>query len=100
MTAATPTDRPKSMSAIVVKSKFLVVFFYVVTLLLGFFCMCRCFCHRTESDLFLLSLVGLLKITCQLSVISVISPFGNRVQQIMRLGPQENRGPRQNKTKY
>ena len=25
----------------------------VVTLLIGFFCGCRGFCHRTESDLFL-----------------------------------------------
>ena len=29
--------------------------FYVVTMLLGFFCGCRGFCHRTESDLFLFS---------------------------------------------
>ena len=27
--------------------------FCVVTLILGFFCRCRGFCHRTESDLFL-----------------------------------------------
>ena len=27
--------------------------FYVVTLVFGFFCGCRGFCHRTESDLFL-----------------------------------------------
>ena len=27
--------------------------FYVVVLLFGFFCWCRGFCHRTESDLFL-----------------------------------------------
>ena len=29
-------------------------YFCVVTLLFGFFCQCRGFCHRTESDLFLL----------------------------------------------
>ena len=28
--------------------------FCVVTLLFGFFCRCRGFCHRTESDRFLL----------------------------------------------
>ena len=51
MTAFTPSDRPKSVrNRCVIK-----VFggtFYVVTLLFGFFCGCRGFCHRTESDLF------------------------------------------------
>ena len=52
--AVTPTDRPKSVRN---RCEFevLVVFFYVVTLLFGFFCGCRGFCHRTESDLFLFS---------------------------------------------
>ena len=48
----TPTDRPKS-----VRNRFVIeVFggvFCVVKLLFGFFCGCRGFCHRTESDLFL-----------------------------------------------
>ena len=52
MTAVNPADRPKS-----VRNRCLIeVFggvFYVVTLLFGFFCGCRGFCHRTESDLFL-----------------------------------------------
>ena len=39
-----------SRYAIVVLSKLLVAF-CVVTLLFGFFCWCRCFCHRTESDI-------------------------------------------------
>ena len=52
VTAVTPTDRPKS-----VRNRCLIkVFggvFYVVTLLFGFSCGCRGFCHMTESDLFL-----------------------------------------------
>ena len=51
MTAVNPTDRPKSVRNRCV-IKILVAFFYVVTLRFGFFCGCRGFCHRTESDLF------------------------------------------------
>ena len=39
----------------VVQSKFLVVDFCVVMLHFGFFCGCRGFCQRTESDPFLFS---------------------------------------------
>ena len=52
LTAVTPTDRPKSVRNCCV-SNFLVTILYVVTMLFGFFCGCRVFCHRTESDLFL-----------------------------------------------
>ena len=52
MTAVTPTDRPKS-----VRNRCEIEVFgsvvYVVTLLFGFFCGCRGFCYRTESDIFL-----------------------------------------------
>ena len=49
VTAVPPTDRPKSVrNRCVIK-----VFGGVVTLLFGFFCGRRGFCHRTESDLFL-----------------------------------------------
>ena len=52
MTAVTPTDRPKSVHNRCVIKVFGDVL-YVVTLFFGFFCGCRGFCHRTESDLFL-----------------------------------------------
>ena len=52
VTAVTPTDRPKSVRNRCAIEVFGGVF-YVVTLLFGFFCGCRGFCHRTESDLFL-----------------------------------------------
>ena len=52
----TPTDRPKS-----VRNRYVIeVFggvFVIFTLLLGLFCGCRGFCHRTESDLFLFLLM-------------------------------------------
>ena len=52
----TPTDRPNS-----VHNRCVIKFFggvlYVVTLLVGFFCGCRGFCHRAESDLFLFLLI-------------------------------------------
>ena len=54
---ATPTDRPKSVRNRCVIEVFGGVF-YVVTMLCGFFCGCRGFCHRTESDLFLFLLVS------------------------------------------
>ena len=52
MTAITPTDRPKSVCNRCV-IEVLGGVFYVVLLFFGFFCGCRGFCHRTESDLFL-----------------------------------------------
>ena len=51
MTAVTPTERPKSVRNRCV-IEVLVAIFYVVKLLFGFFCECRGFCHRIESDLF------------------------------------------------
>ena len=51
VTAVTPIDRPKSVHTRCVIEVFNVVF-YVVTILFGFFCWCRDFCHRPESDLF------------------------------------------------
>ena len=48
----TPTDRPKSVRNRCVIKVFGGVF-YVVTSLFGFFCECKGFCHRTESNLFL-----------------------------------------------
>ena len=56
MTAVTPPDRPTSVRNRCVIKVFVGVF-YVVTLLFGFFCRCRGFCHRTESDLFLFLLI-------------------------------------------
>ena len=63
VTAVTPTDRPKSVRNRCVIKVFGGVF-YVVTLLFGFFCECRGFCHRTESDLFpfLLILLSILQL--------------------------------------
>ena len=58
MTAVTPTDRPKSVRYRCVIEVFGGVF-YVVTMLFGFFCGCMGVCHRTESDLFLFVLQGL-----------------------------------------
>ena len=52
VTTVTPTDRPKSVHNRCVIKIFGGVF-YVVTLLFGFLCGCRGFCHITESDLFL-----------------------------------------------
>ena len=52
VTVVTPSDRPKSVRNRCVIEVFGGVF-CVVTLLFGFFCECRGFCHRTESDLFL-----------------------------------------------
>ena len=52
VTAVTPTDRLKSVGNRCVIEVFGNVF-EVVMLLFGFFCECRGFCHRTESDLFL-----------------------------------------------
>ena len=48
-TAVTPTDLPKSVRNRCVIEVFGGVL-YAVTLLFGFFCGCRGFCHRTESD--------------------------------------------------
>ena len=66
LTAVSPTDRPKLVRNRCV-SKFLVAFLYVVTMLFGFFCGCRGFCHRTESDLF----PFLLFIECQIKCIVI-----------------------------
>ena len=51
VTVVTPTDRPKSVRNRCVIG--VLVAFCVVMLLFGFFCGCRGFCSRTESDLFL-----------------------------------------------
>ena len=50
----TPADRPKSVRNRCVIEVFGGVL-CVVTLLFGFFCRCKGFCHRAESDLFLFS---------------------------------------------
>ena len=47
-----PTDRPKSVRNRCV-IEVLGGIFYNVTIRFGFFCGCRGFCNRTESDLFL-----------------------------------------------
>ena len=52
MTFVTPTDRPKSVHNRCVVEVFGGVV-CIVTLLLGFFCGCRAFRHRSESDLLL-----------------------------------------------
>ena len=57
MTVVTLTDRPKSVRNRCVIKVFGSVF-YVITLLFGFFCGCRGFCHGTESDLFLFLIVA------------------------------------------
>ena len=49
VTAVTQTDRPKSVRNRCVIKVFGGVI-YVVTLLFGFVCGCRGFCHRTESE--------------------------------------------------
>ena len=54
MAVVTPTNRNKSVRNRCVIE--VVVAFGVVTLLFGFFCRCRDFFHRTESDLVLFSL--------------------------------------------
>ena len=53
VTAVTPTGRPTLVQNRCVIEVFGGVF-YVVTLLFGCFCEFRGFCHRTESDLFLI----------------------------------------------
>ena len=58
VTAVAPTDRPKSVRNRCVIEVFGGVF-YVATMLFGFFCGFMGVCHRTESDLFLLSLYAL-----------------------------------------
>ena len=55
MAIVTPADRPKSVRNRCVIEVFGGVL-CVVTLLFGFFCRCKGFCHRAESDLFLFSL--------------------------------------------
>ena len=54
MAIVTPADRPKSVRNRCVIEVFGGVL-CVVTLLFGFFCRCKGFCHRAESDLFLFS---------------------------------------------
>ena len=54
MAIVTPTDRPKS----VCNQRSFWWRFCVVTLFFVFFCRCRGFCHRTESDLCLFLLVS------------------------------------------
>ena len=56
MAIVTPADRPKSVRNRCVIEVFGGVL-CVVTLLFGFFCRCKGFCHRAESDLFLFSYV-------------------------------------------
>ena len=51
MTVVTPTDRPKSVGNRCV-IEVLVALFMFSRGFFGFFCWCRGFCHRTESDLF------------------------------------------------
>ena len=51
MAIVTPTDRPVGPQSLCNRSFWWR--FCVVTLLFGFFCWCRGFCHRNESDLFL-----------------------------------------------
>ena len=52
-----PTDRPKSVHNRCAIDVFGDVF-YAVTLLFGFFCRCRGFCHMTESDSFRFSCIS------------------------------------------
>ena len=56
MAVVTPADRPKSVRNRCVIEVFGGVL-CVVTLLFGFFCRCKGFCHGAESDLFLFSCV-------------------------------------------
>ena len=58
VTAVTPTDRPKSVRNCCVIEVFGGVF-YVGMLFFGFFCGCKGFCHRTESELFLFLLINM-----------------------------------------
>ena len=51
----TPTDRPKSVCNRCVIEDFDGFFVLSRCFLVLFFCVCRGFCHRTESDLFLFS---------------------------------------------
>ena len=67
MAIVTPADRPKSVRNRCVIEVFGGVL-CVVTLLFGFFCRCKGFCHRAESDLFLFSYVGLKKLTKYFSI--------------------------------
>ena len=53
LAVVTPTDRPKSVHNCYVIELYCGVV-CVVTLRFGHFCWCRCFCNRTESELFLL----------------------------------------------
>ena len=57
MAIVTPADRPKSVRNRCVIEVFGGVL-CVVTLLFGFFCRCKGFCHRAESDLFLFSVIN------------------------------------------
>ena len=59
MAIVTPADRPKSVRNRCVIEVFGGVL-CVVTLLFGFVCRCKGFCHRAESDLFLFSCVSFL----------------------------------------
>ena len=68
MTALTLTDRPKSVRNRCV-TKFLGRFFNVDTLLLGFFCGCRGFCH-------ILIITRYMKIMCMRKVTEYIE--GNK----------------------
>ena len=62
LTAVTPIDRHKSVRNCCV-IEVLVAFLYVVTMLFGFFCGWRGFCHRTESDFFPFLLEPLLRLS-------------------------------------
>ena len=65
MAIVTPADRPKSVRNRCVIEVFGGVL-CVVTLLFGFFCRCKGFCHRAESDLFLFSLCNELHVQIKL----------------------------------
>ena len=53
ITVVTLTDRPKSVRNRCTCNRSFWWRFYVFATLFGFFCRCRGFCHRTESDLIL-----------------------------------------------
>ena len=75
MAIVTPADRPKSVRNRCVIEVFGGVL-CVVTLLFGFFCRCKGFCHRAESDLFLFS--------CQPCIWIIYDRLQNRSKMIKK----------------